>query len=241
MLLHFGNTRTLVVSSPKVAEEVIKNNDLTFASRPLGKLLNVLSYNQCDIGFTQYGESWRQMRKLAMTYLLSSNRVKSFIFDRTEEVSLLLEKVSNAASTGNGVICITDILNYYVTSVICRVTLGPWINEDKKKLFSKLAHETLSLFSQLLLEDFFPYLKWLDALRGLDKRLKNHEENWDAILEVIIKEHSNNSKKEDGKNSTYFIDALMELQNDSRMGLVITRNHVKALLLVRISMIYSNN
>ncbi|XP_020599077.1 cytochrome P450 71A1-like [Phalaenopsis equestris] len=231
MLLRFGTVRVLVVSSPKVIEELIRTNDLTFASRPLGKILNVLSYNQSDIGFSQYGESWRQMRRLGTTYLLSSHRVKSFISDRKEEVSLLLEKVAKEASRGNGVICMPEILSSFVTSVICRVVIGPSVSEEEKKRFFKLAHDTLTLISMFYVEDFFPKLGWLDVLRGVNERVKNHEKNWDNILEQIIKDHCNNSKEANGKNTTYLIDALFELQNNFSKGFALTRNHIKGLLL----------
>ncbi|KAH0468066.1 hypothetical protein IEQ34_003099 [Dendrobium chrysotoxum] len=229
MLLHLGTVRTLVISCPKIVEEVIRNNDLVFATRPMSKLLDVLSYNKNDIAFAQYGESWRQMKKLARTHLLNSQRVKSMSFDRAEEVSLLLEKVDDATSRGNGVICLTEILNSYVTNVTTRVVLGSWVTKEKKTLFSKLSHESSTLFYEVFFEDFFPNLKWLDVLWGSDRKLEIYKKNWDALFEDIIENHVHESKEVNGKNNTYFLGTLLDLQNDSNLGFVLTNDRIRGL------------
>ncbi|KAL0925667.1 hypothetical protein M5K25_004032 [Dendrobium thyrsiflorum] len=229
MLLHLGTVRTLVVSCPKIVEEVIRNNDLVFATRPMSKLLDVLSYNQNDIAFAQYGESWRQKKKLARTHLLSSQRVKSMSFDRAEEVSLLLEKVADETSRGNGVICLTEILNSYVTNVVTRVVLGSWITKEKKTVLSELSHESSTLFYEVFFEDFFPNLKWLDVVWGSDRKLENYKKKWDSLFDEIIKNHGHESKEVNGKNSTYLMGTLLDLQNDSSLGFVLTNDHIRGL------------
>ncbi|KAH0468472.1 hypothetical protein IEQ34_003505 [Dendrobium chrysotoxum] len=229
MLLHLGTVRALVVSCPKIAEEVIRNNDLLFATRPKSKLTDVLSCNKNDVAFAPYGETWRQMKKLAKTHLLSSQRVKSMSFDRAEEVSLLLEKVADAASRGNGVICLTEILNSYVTDVITRVVLGSWITKEKKTLLSELSHDSAALFYEFFFEDFFPNLKWLDVLWGSNRKLENYKKKWDALFEEIIKNHGHESKEVNRKNNTYFMGTLLDLQNDSNLGFVLTNDHIRGL------------
>ncbi|KAH0467909.1 hypothetical protein IEQ34_002942 [Dendrobium chrysotoxum] len=229
MLLHLGTIRTLVISCPKIAEEVIRNNDLVFATRPKTKVMDFLSYNNNNIAFAQYGVKWRQMKTLLRTHLLSPQRVKSLSFDRAEEVSLLLENVADVASRGNGVICLTEILNSYITNVICRVVLGSWITKEKKPLLSKLSHESSALFYEVFLEDFFPNLKWLDVLRGSHRKLKNYMKTWDALFEEIIKNHGRESKEVNDKNNTSFMGALLDLQNDSSLGFVITNDQIKGL------------
>ncbi|PKU83214.1 cytochrome P450 71A1 [Dendrobium catenatum] len=231
MLLHLGTVRTLVVSSPKIVEEVIRKNDLVFATRPMSKLTDALSENKNDIAFAPYGESWRQMKKLARTHLLSSQKVKSMSFDRAEEVSLLLEKVADETSRGNGVICLTDILNSYIINVISRVVLGSWITEEKKALLYEISHESSTLVYEFFFEDFFPYLKWLDVLCGTHRKLENYKKNRDALFEEIIKNRGHESKEVNGKNNTYFMDTLLDLQNDSSLGFVLTNDHIRGLTL----------
>ena len=63
MLLRLGTVPTLVVSSPRAAQLVLRTQDHAFASRPASKVADVLFYGSTDIGFSPYGEHWRQLRK----------------------------------------------------------------------------------------------------------------------------------------------------------------------------------
>jgi hypothetical protein len=64
MLLRLGAVPTLVVSSPRAAEEVLRTHDHIFASRPYSVVADIILYCMLDVGFAPYGEYWRRTRKL---------------------------------------------------------------------------------------------------------------------------------------------------------------------------------
>ena len=76
MSLKLGFKRTLVVSSAKMAEEVLKTHDLEFCSRPLLTGQQKFSYNGLDVAFSPYGAYWREMKKICVVHLLNSTRVQ---------------------------------------------------------------------------------------------------------------------------------------------------------------------
>lgn len=76
----------LVVTSPPVAEAVLRTHDLVFASRPYSLATEIILYGPSDKGFAPYGEYWRQAKKLVTTHLLSVNKVRSFRQAREDEV-----------------------------------------------------------------------------------------------------------------------------------------------------------
>ena len=90
MLLRFGTVRSLVVSSPRAAQLVLRSQDHAFASRPASKVADVLLYGSTDIGFSPYGEHWRHLRKLITTHLLSIKKVNSNRDARHDEVINML-------------------------------------------------------------------------------------------------------------------------------------------------------
>jgi hypothetical protein len=90
MLLRLGAVPTLVVSSPRAAEAVLRTHDRVFASRPRSVVADIILYGSCDVAFAPYGEYWRQARKLMTTHLLSAKRVQSFRGAITEEVILII-------------------------------------------------------------------------------------------------------------------------------------------------------
>jgi hypothetical protein len=89
MLLRLGAVPTLVVSSPRAAEAVLRTHDHVFASRPRSVVSDIILYGSSDVAFAPYGENWRQARKLLTTHVLSVKRVQSFRRLAIEEVILI--------------------------------------------------------------------------------------------------------------------------------------------------------
>ncbi|KAK9117352.1 hypothetical protein Sjap_016299 [Stephania japonica] len=65
MLLHFGQVPVVVVSSPAMAEEILKTHDaVVFANKPIMTTAKILLYRCAEISLAPYSEYWRQMRKM---------------------------------------------------------------------------------------------------------------------------------------------------------------------------------
>ncbi|KAL9294819.1 Cytochrome P450 71B31 [Arabidopsis thaliana] len=99
MLLRFGVVPVVVFSSKEAAKEVLKTHDLETCTRPKLVANGLFSRNFKDIGFTQYGEDWREMKKLVGLELFSPKKYKSFRYIREEKGDLLVKKISNSAQT----------------------------------------------------------------------------------------------------------------------------------------------
>ncbi|GAA0168857.1 oxygenase [Lithospermum erythrorhizon] len=69
MLLNFGNTPVLIVSSPETAKQVLKTNDIDCFSRPPSFGATKMTYNLHDIAFAPYDHYWREIRKLCVAEL----------------------------------------------------------------------------------------------------------------------------------------------------------------------------
>lgn len=65
--LRLGNKLGIVVSSPSLAEQVLKDHDLTFANRDVLAGALAVFYGGCDIVWslwTPYGPEWQMLRKV---------------------------------------------------------------------------------------------------------------------------------------------------------------------------------
>ncbi|EMS61516.1 Cytochrome P450 99A2 [Triticum urartu] len=74
MSLRLGQVDAVVISSPAAAQEVLRDKDLTFASRPSMLTSDIILYGNMDIAFAPYGPYWRMLRKLCMVELLSAHK-----------------------------------------------------------------------------------------------------------------------------------------------------------------------
>ena len=97
MQLQLGEVLAKIISSPKVAKEVLKTHDAAFANRPVLLAIEVMSYDNSGMIFAPYDEYWRQMRKLSVMQFLSAKRIQSFRSIREEEVWNLIEGISSSA------------------------------------------------------------------------------------------------------------------------------------------------
>jgi hypothetical protein len=72
--LKLGSICTIVISSPKMAKEVLKIHDLVFAYRP--KLTNsqISSYNGHSLAWAPYGDYWRHAQKVKVA-LFTARRI----------------------------------------------------------------------------------------------------------------------------------------------------------------------
>ncbi|XP_065879200.1 cytochrome P450 71A1-like [Euphorbia lathyris] len=231
MLLHFGQAPTLVVSSVKLAQDILKNHDVTFAGRPRTRAMDSIFYGCTDIAFSPYGEYWRQVKKIAVLELLSQKRVQSYQFVREELVTDMLEKVR--VSSGEGVtVDLSDMFLSLSNNMICRTALGRiYEREGGDKSFGVLIKKTVELMGTFCFKDMIPSLGWVDYLNGFVSTLKNNCDALHDFLGQVIDEHkamnSQNDKPDDQKD---VVDILLHLQKEGLIGIDLSKENLIAIL-----------
>ncbi|XP_072974430.1 indole-2-monooxygenase-like [Typha angustifolia] len=230
MLLHLGETPTLVVSSPEMAQAVMRTYDHIFASRPPSKGSNILHKGAKNIACAPYCEHWRQEKKLCTMHLLSAKKVQSFKHAREEEVSFAIGKIYKAQESSEP-INLSEVLNAFANDIVCRVVSGKFSREGGRNvLFRELIERNGEILGGFNLVDYFPRLAWVDFLSGFSSRTRKVAKRWDDILEDVIKEHSMNRVKNNKPENADFVDILLALEDDLQMEYGLTKDHLKALL-----------
>uniref|UniRef100_M1BZ93 Cytochrome P450 n=1 Tax=Solanum tuberosum TaxID=4113 RepID=M1BZ93_SOLTU len=130
--LKFGSTPVVVISSAKLAKEVMKTQDLAFCSRPSTLCQQKYSYNAQDIATSPYNDNWKELRKICVGHLFTPKKVQSFIPIREDEVSRMIKEISQQAVTSR-ITNLSSILISLTTTIICRVAFG-WINNLSEKI-----------------------------------------------------------------------------------------------------------
>ncbi|KAK9088013.1 hypothetical protein Syun_030407 [Stephania yunnanensis] len=234
MLLHFGHSPVLVISSAEMAKEVMKNQDTVFRNRPTLTAAQVLFYKCQSIGFAPYGEYWKQVRKICVTDLLGVKRVQSFMFIREEETDFFIKNISQSCSQQSP-INLSDMLLTLTNGILSRCNLGMRPeNINGNRRIGKLSREVMHLLGAFCFGDLFPRLRWMDVLTGLTRRLKRTSQEVDALLDSIINEHvikRENQNQNSQENKQDFVDILLHVQKENKLNVDINKNHIKAIMM----------
>ena len=102
--LRLGTKYAFVFTSPSMAREVLKDQDITFANRvmPIAGLKG--AYGGRDIVSNPYGPEWRMLRKVCVSKMLSNTTLDSVYTLRRREVrktvGFLYSKVGSTVNIG---------------------------------------------------------------------------------------------------------------------------------------------
>ncbi|KAL5718050.1 hypothetical protein ACHQM5_010989 [Ranunculus cassubicifolius] len=229
MLLRFGSTPTLVVSSADMGREIMKTHDAVFSSRPVTTAVKEFVYGGKDVVFAPSGEYWRQMRKICVTDLLSVKRVQSFQYVRDEEVTIMVSKIKESCISKKDV-NLRDLTAAVTNNIISRVTAGGSL---EKKNGAKLMKEVVDHFGGFSVEDLFPSLGWVDVLTGLTGRMRKTSKAANLLLDEVIEEHLMAREKDaNAKNDRKdLVDLLLEWENNTTLGIEFTRENIRSVIL----------
>ncbi|XP_017980951.1 PREDICTED: cytochrome P450 83B1 [Theobroma cacao] len=230
MSLRLGFRPTLVVSSAKMAKEVMKTHDLDFCSRPTLRGTQKLSYNNLDFAFTPYNGYWREIRKICVVHLLNSNRVQLYRPIQEDEVARLITKISKL-SIDSKLVNLSEAMICLTSAIICRVGFGKRFEEEgtKRSRFHGLLNESQAMIATYFFSDYFPFMSLVDRFSGLLDRLEKKFKEFDIFYQELIDEHLDPNKSKLEQND--IIDVLLQISKDRDFGIDLTMDHIKAVLM----------
>nr|BAU59406.1 cytochrome P450 71AT96 [Fallopia sachalinensis] len=233
IFLKLGFISTLVVSSARMAKQVMKTQDQTFCSRPSLAAQRKLSYNALDVVFAPYGGCWKQLKKICVLHLFSSKKVQSFSSVRQEEVCEMMKEISRLSGEGR-VVDLSEMMMSLTCTVICRIAFGKrydGVTSRCRWSFRDLLKDAQVMLATLSFSDYFPGMGWIDKLTGMSARLDKVFMELNNFYEEIIEEHLNTIEPMAKSGQEDIVDVLLKLQREGSLGFDITTDHIKAILM----------
>ncbi|KAL3624989.1 hypothetical protein CASFOL_031657 [Castilleja foliolosa] len=227
MHLKLGEVDTIIVSSPEIAKQFLKTHDIVFAARPSILVAEISCYGNTDVAFAQYGEYWRQLRKICTLELLSARRVQSFRPIREEEVSGLCKWIATQAGSP---INLTRRLGMTNNDIIARAALGNKTND--KSEFISIVRETVKFFSVFHSFDAYPSIKLFRLISASKRKIEKLHQQSDRIIGKIINERirENYARNDKGEKHDDLLDVLLEIQGAGSLELPLTIENIKSVL-----------
>ncbi|GKV18134.1 hypothetical protein SLEP1_g28555 [Rubroshorea leprosula] len=225
MTLKLGCRNTLVVSSAKMAKEVLKTHDLDFCSRPLFFSHQKLSYNRLGLGTSPYNTYWMEIRKICTIHLFNSNRAELYRPSREDEVSVMIDKILKS-STPSKPINLSQAMICLASAFICRIAFGKRYEDEGTEIsrFQGLYAEIQAMLVSFFVSDYFPSMGWIDRFTGRTSRLEKVFKEMDAFCQQLIDDHLD-PKRQQAKQED-IVDVLLKIMKDSQY----TFDNIKAIL-----------
>lgn len=231
--LQLGHKLGIIVSSPNLAREVLKDHDITFANRDVPDVARIAAYGGSDIAWSPYGPEWRMLRKVCVLKMLSNSTLDSVYELRRREVrniiSYIYGKPGSPINVGEQTFL--TILNV-VTSMLWGGTVP---GEERGRLgaeFRRVVADMTELLGAPNISDFFPALARFD-LQGLVKKMSGLAPKFDQIFDRMIEKQSSVDALGDraGASSKDFLQFLLRVKDEGDVKTPLTMTQIKALLM----------
>uniref|UniRef100_A0A0C9RRB5 TSA: Wollemia nobilis Ref_Wollemi_Transcript_19814_1720 transcribed RNA sequence n=1 Tax=Wollemia nobilis TaxID=56998 RepID=A0A0C9RRB5_9CONI len=213
MTLKLGSRTVLVVSSPSMARQVLKNNEENFSNRTVTKAVERIAYQGTTLVWSPYGPRWRFLRKICNAEMFSAKRVDAVEHLRRELVLTTMESIYEESKQGKAVDIRAKAFMISISLVgnmVCgRDVLQPGSKEAME--FKDMVCQVFDVFSTPNLADLFPFLKRFD-LQGLNAKIQSLAHSFDCMLHQLIEDRLAMNSSSDVQSND-FLEVLLNLQN----------------------------
>lgn len=229
MKFQLGSRIWIVVSSPEIAKEIYKDNDIIFSNHDQPIAAKVISYGGSNLVRCPYGPTWRMLRKVFLHELLNNKNLDACCGRRQREVGRIVHELYAKRGTpvNVGEQAFATFLNL-LTSMLWGGTLD-W--EAHGAGFRKTVIETVELLGTPNISDFLPVLAWFD-LQGIEREIKKRVALLDKMYNSIIEERLKLAATGKEESSGDFLSILLKLRRSSTTPLTMTQ--LKGLIMVNL-------
>ncbi|KAJ6389784.1 hypothetical protein OIU77_027994 [Salix suchowensis] len=233
--IKLGSRLAVVVSSPSAVKECFTKNDIVLANRPHFLSGQYLNYNHTTMGTVEYGEHWRNLRRISALEIFSPSRLTSLFSIRREEVMVLVRRLHSVSKHGNYArVELRPMLLDLTSNIALRMVAGKrYYGEDVKEIeearvFREIMEEFFAYVAMTNVGDLIPMLQWVDFTGHL-KKLDRLRRKVDVLLQGLIDE----LRDDRDRNSTTMINRFLALQEEQPEYYTdeIIKGHVLVLLL----------
>ncbi|XP_077221158.1 cytochrome P450 monooxygenase 76AD131-like [Tasmannia lanceolata] len=230
--LRLGRKVMIILSSPSMAKEVLKDHDSTFANHDVIVSALIATYGGSDIVWSPYGPVWRMLRRVCIQELLNNASLDAGRALRRKQVLQTLgdlyARIGTQVDIGEK---ITETIFNTMTSTLWGASLK---GEEASKVaseFRQVMGEMTVVVGQPNISDLFPILTRFDV-QGVQRQTRRLMSWFDRIFVSILEKRMKLDAAPGEENEIKdFLDILLKLKEKADPKTPLTMTHVKALLL----------
>ncbi|MED6114329.1 hypothetical protein PIB30_079225 [Stylosanthes scabra] len=216
MFLKFGQTTTVIISSPDIAKEVLQTNDLLFSDRTVPSIVTSLDHHNFSLPFLPVCPLWKDLRKICNEQLFSHKVLDLSQGLRRKKLQDLLNDMRKYGETGKSVdvghAAFRACINFLSYTFVSEDFVESVENGEYKDIVSTL----LKLTGTTNVVDIFPFLKIFDP-QGLQRHTVNYLTKFFHSLDKLIDKRLKLREDENYVTNNDMLDALLDVsQEDSK-------------------------
>ncbi|KAI3408931.1 uncharacterized protein J3R85_019939 [Psidium guajava] len=239
--IRLGVHPVTVISSREAVRECFTTHDKALASRPKSKAGIHLGYGYAAFGFVEYGDFWREMRKITMLELLSTRRLDNLKHVQASEIAAFIKDLHALCRTEtdhvpNGSskeVVLSQSLELLTLNIIIRMIAskryfglssaaptGPSsaAANDEAGHLRKVIKDFMYISGFPAASDLLPFAGWTDCV-GTVKTMKRVAAELDEIVGKWVEEHKLKRRgggATDGKED--FIDVMLAVFGEAGLA-----------------------
>ncbi|KAK4843708.1 hypothetical protein QYF36_011671 [Acer negundo] len=233
--LWLGNKLCVVVSSPSLAKELVRDQDTIFANRDPPISVLVLHGGK-DIAWLPYGPEWRTLRKLFVSKMMGNASLDACYSLRKLEVKKIIRDIYNRSGKA---IDIGELSFSASINVIQNILWGSTLQGENTTINGTVV-ELRESFAELMvllgapnISDIFPMLSRFD-IQGIAKRTKKISIHFKNMIDSAVQRSKNlavigGTANNDGKKD--FLQILLELMEHEDGAASFTMTQLKGMLM----------
>ncbi|XP_043700476.1 costunolide synthase-like [Telopea speciosissima] len=142
MKLQLGPKLCVVLTSPSLAREALKDHDTIFANRDPPLVASTMTYGGIDIEWSLNGPQWRMMHSIFVHELMSNKILETCYSLRRQEVQKMVKEVFGKIGT---FINICEVTYLTMLSLIMNMLWGDTLQGDEPRMMHSIfVHELMS-------------------------------------------------------------------------------------------------
>ncbi|PPD81909.1 hypothetical protein GOBAR_DD21175 [Gossypium barbadense] len=229
--LWLGNKLIVVISSPSLVKEVVRDHDIAFSERESPIAAQIITFGSNDIAFDSYSSpSWKHKRKILASDMLSNANLNACYDLRREKV---MEMVGDVYENVGMLTDVGELAFRTLTSLIGNMVWGGEIQGEQRTIvesqFKKIFAEIMVFLGKPNISDIFPSIAWFD-IQGIERGMKKIRQSFNEFLDSVIEERM---KKETGEQKSDVLQMLLDLHKNQDSPSSLTMNQIKGILVIK--------
>ncbi|KAG8476242.1 hypothetical protein CXB51_033074 [Gossypium anomalum] len=228
--LQLGRKVYIIISSPSIAKQILKDHDAIFANRDIPVAAIKGTFGGLDIVWRSNGSELYKLRKLVVSEIMSNKSLDACYEFRRRKIQHMVKNIHGKIGSP---INLSEQIFLTAFNVTINMLWGGSLNGEESKLrleFKDQFKEFVKLMVEPIISYMFPMLRPFD-LQGIESKAKKHISWLYGFFKSVIEQRRKLGEGPKMADSKDFLQQLLELKQTGDVKTSLSMKEIDAMLL----------